>query len=64
MPKQRVCPKCKSDDITLLLWGLPNFSDELQKEIDKGKIELRGCVIYPHSKQFRCNNCCYEWGNL
>ena len=64
MPKQRVCPKCKSYDITFLLWGLPNFSDELQKEIDKGKIELRGCVIYPHSKHFRCNNCCYEWGNL
>ena len=38
--------------------------DELEKEIDQGKVELRGCCVYPHSKQFRCNDCLFEWGKV
>ena len=62
--RTEICPECKSDKITFLLWGLPAFSDELEKRIDKGEVELRGCCVDPHSKQFRCNNCNFEWGKV
>ena len=61
MPENRVCPKCNSNNITSLLWGLPNFSAELEKKIAKGEVELRGCSVSGDSKNFRCNNCYYEW---
>ena len=64
MTRTEICPECKSRNVTFLLWGLPNCSDELEKEIDQRKVELRGCCVYPHSKQFRCNDCLFEWGKV
>jgi hypothetical protein len=61
MPENRVCPRCDGDNITSLVWGYPNSSVELKKRIAKGEVELRGCCVSGDSKNFRCNNCYYEW---
>ena len=40
--KPRKCPQCGSAKIADILYGLPIFSPELEKELKDGKIELGG----------------------
>jgi hypothetical protein len=60
----KVCPKCKSKDITETIYGLISESGmkDLEKELENGKVRLGGCCIDENSKQFWCNNCTFEWG--
>ena len=60
----KVCPKCKSNDITETIYGLISESGmkALEKELKDGKVRLGGCCIDENSKQFWCNNCTFEWG--
>ena len=60
----KVCPKCKSKDITVTIYGLISESGmkDLEKELENGKVRLGGCCIDENSKQFWCNNCTFEWG--
>ncbi len=32
------CPNCGSGNIAKIIWGLPDFTEELQKRIDAGEI--------------------------
>ena len=38
------CPNCGSSNIAKIIWGLPDFTEELQKRIDAGEIVLGGCI--------------------
>ena len=60
----KVCPKCKSSDITETIYGLicESGMKALEKELDDGKVRLGGCCIDENSKRFGCNNCFFEWG--
>ena len=60
----KVCPKCKSKDITENVYGLISESGmkALEKELEAGKVRLGGCCICEGSKRFVCNGCFYEWG--
>jgi hypothetical protein len=60
----KVCPKCKSKDITENVYGLISESGmkALEKELEDGKVRLGGCCIGESSKRFACNGCFYEWG--
>jgi len=60
----KICPECKSKNITETIYGLPASppDEELQKDIDEGRIECGGCTIFPDSKRFHCNDCYFEWG--
>ena len=61
----KVCPKCKSKDITVTIYGLICKPDKkLEKALNDGKVRLGGCCIDENSKQFWCNNCTFEWGRL
>ena len=64
MNSMKVCPECKSKNITETIYGLPGGppDKELQKEIDAGRAEFGGCCIYPESKRLHCNDCLFEWG--
>ena len=51
----KVCPKCKSKDITETIYGLISDSGmkDLEKELEDGKVRLGGCCIsvsYTHLK--------------
>ena len=52
------CPKCNSTNIAKIQFGYPAYSDELQKNLDDGKVVLDGCVI---NEEFcpdkHCNIC-------
>lgn len=43
--KPRVCPVCKSKRIATILWGMPAFSEDLQKKMETGEITLGGCCV-------------------
>ena len=40
------CPYCGSTDIARILYGKPFFSEELQEQLDSGKVRLGGCCIH------------------
>ena len=64
MEEQEVkCPKCKSTEIAEIRYGLPNFTDELKRLIDEGKVRLGGCEIWEDNPTHFCNDCRNEFQN-
>ena len=53
----RKCPKCGSTKIATFLYGMPAFSDQLQKDLDEGKIVLGGCCISDDDPTWQCTAC-------
>lgn len=53
------CPKCGSENIAMVLYGMPAFDEELEAKIYAGDVVLNGCEIilgdpmYP----FECQEC-------
>lgn len=53
----RICPRCGGNHTARILWGMPAWSKELEKEIKEEKIKLDGCMIsYPMAK-YHCFDC-------
>ena len=40
------CPRCGSKDTARIQYGMPAFTEELQKKLSSGKIHLGGCCIF------------------
>lgn len=60
---EEVCPECGSHDVADILRGMPVFTEELQRELDEGKVVLGGCVMELGPMPTRhCNRCEYEFG--
>ncbi|HRH43771.1 MAG TPA: hypothetical protein PKY82_19220 [Pyrinomonadaceae bacterium] len=55
------CPKCQSTNIAEIRYGLPNFSDELNRLIEAGKVRLGGCEISFDNPAYFCNECQKEF---
>ncbi len=55
--KPRICPVCNSQRIASYLYGLPAFSNKLEKDINEGKIVLGGCCISQDDPLFMCLDC-------
>ena len=56
---RRMCPRCNSDKVLPILYGLP--SDEMVEASVRGKIALGGCAVFPGNPDYTCNNCGHEW---
>ena len=56
------CPNCKSaNDVIEIIYGSP--TDEVFKEVEKGKLILGGCCIeLNHSPIWYCKKCQLEFG--
>ncbi len=50
-----LCPKCHSEGVIKIIYGLP--SDELVKESRQGKFALGGCCVDESNPNWECNNC-------
>jgi hypothetical protein len=50
----RKCPKCGSDKIANIMYGLPNNSPSLQQEIRENKIVFGGCCITENDPSWKC----------
>ncbi|NJM53101.1 MAG: class I SAM-dependent methyltransferase [Blastocatellia bacterium] len=55
------CPKCNSENLAKFHYGLPEFTDELKKQIAEGKIVLGGCEISFDNPLYFCNGCRNEF---
>ena len=51
------CPKCVSVRIARYLYGMPMFSDQLQADLDAGKIILGGCELTGDDPAWKCLEC-------
>ena len=59
--KNIVCPACQSENIAVIMYGMPAFSPELMEEIKIGTKKLGGCCVRAESPDYTCNNCGKEW---
>ena len=55
--KPERCPKCGSKRIARIQWGMPDFSEELQRELDEGTVVLGGCIVSGHDPSWTCQDC-------
>jgi len=56
------CPECGSSSVAEILWGYIANMRELEKELDKKKIVLGGCIVTDHDPKWECNDCYHKWG--
>lgn len=61
MPR-RICPCCGSKNTAAILWGMPAFSEELQKKLDQKELILGGCCITGNDPSHHCNTCKKDFG--
>jgi predicted RNA-binding Zn-ribbon protein involved in translation (DUF1610 family) len=59
--KPKECPKCGKKKIAEYLYGMPAYTESMQKDIDAGKIILGGCMVSDDNPQYKCQACGYEW---
>ena len=60
---KKICPNCKGKNIVIQVWGLPSgkFLEEMNKEENKGKYQLRGCIVSGDDPDYCCNDCGEEF---
>lgn len=56
------CPYCGSIHVGEYLYGLPAFSEELEKEIEEGKVILKGCLVSGNDPGYHCHDCGKDFG--
>jgi len=59
--KPKICPSGKSKNIGTYLYGLPDYSEKLQKDIDHGKIILKCCIFSEDDPKFVRVDCKAEF---
>jgi hypothetical protein len=57
----KICPRCGSDKIAFLHYGL-GWDEELQPLIDSGEIIPMGCIV--GKENLACRDCEYAWGSV
>ena len=62
--KPKKCPECGSDSIAEILYGLPAYDEQMERDLDAGKIVLGGCCVSDDSPEWHCNKCKHEWGSI
>ena len=55
--KPRKCPKCSSKRIATILFGMPEYSAKLEKDMKDGRIVLGGCCIEDGAPDWTCADC-------
>ena len=61
MPETEICPYCQSDKVAKIFYGLPIFTEQLQKDLDDNKVVLGGCMLEPEDRI--CLNCNKSWAS-
>ena len=56
------CPKCKSNMIIDIVYGLPGKI--LRQRADKGKVSIGGCVINHDSQDYKCKSCNFKFSEM
>jgi ribosomal protein S27AE len=60
----RKCPRCGSERIAEILYGMPVSSEGLRLNLETGRVVLGGCEVTGNDPRWRCIRCGYEMGRL
>jgi hypothetical protein len=63
-PEGLLCPSCGSEDVAMILYGLPAMTEELKKALANQEVTLGGCPVYSQAPQWVCNACTRKFGEL
>ena len=57
------CPKCGSEKVAMVLYGMPAFDEELEAKIDAGDVVLNGCCIEVGDPMhpYECKECGFRF---
>lgn len=60
------CPLCRSNDTVPIFYGFPSHDsmESLLQAVDRGEIELGGCVILDRRPSRHCKNCGHYFGSM
>lgn len=56
------CVKCGSNNTAEYLYGLPLMNEELEQNIEQGKVKLGGCEVSDFDPKYHCNECDNDFG--
>lgn len=59
---RRICPRCGSRNAAQILWGMPAFSEDLEKKLKSKEIVLGGCCVSDNDPAYHCNKCKKDFG--
>lgn len=62
MKSELVCPKCGSRNIARIQWGMPVWTEELERDLKEGRVVLGGCGISDESRDWECRECGHRFG--
>lgn len=55
--KPRKCPQCGSVRVASILYGLPDYGEELERKLKEGRIILGGCCALKDDPTWQCADC-------
>ena len=56
------CPKCGSEKIVPILYGLPDFDEEMERQLNNQELYLGGCCVFHDSPKYHCFGCGKDFG--
>jgi len=59
--KSKICPKCGSSDISMIVYGLVDDMQAIEKSEKK---KLGGCIVRSDSTKWECDDCEHRWGTV
>jgi len=57
MSQLKTCPNCNSPLFAEILYGMPDYDNDLEQAIEEGKIVLGGCIISDNDPDYQCLVC-------
>ncbi len=61
MSENLICPSCASCKIARIRYGLPAFNENLERDLEAGRIVLGGCLVSENDPQWKCLDCEKKW---
>ena len=55
--KPRKCPACGEGPLARVLYGLPAYSPELERQLAEEKVVLGGCCLSVWDPAWQCTQC-------
>lgn len=56
------CPKCGSQKIAPILYGMPAYDEEMERQLNEQELYLGGCCVSDNDPQFHCFGCGNNFG--
>lgn len=57
MAQLKNCPNCNSPSLAKILYGMPNYDDDLNDDLQSGKVVLGGCSETDNDPDLHCLVC-------